>query len=159
MDATPLTDEQYAKRKREAIDSLTEVSAVVAEILSKDENSACEMTATMWHLRANGIGHWLDTSDRAEELFHKCDGIHGEYDRLDIFSGAIYETARAAFRAVEAALGVEGLEDFLEDSGYYRDKYEKPDEPLKAIGAEALIKALTTSAGAKAGARTGEANG
>ena len=143
MDATPLTDRQYSDRILSSIKSMTDISAVEVAILSDGEDQDA-MSMTMWHLEANGIGHWLDTADRAKELFEKCDGFNSEYNLLHIFDGAIAVTAQEAFRAVEAALGIKGLENFLEEAGFYRQKDEMPDKPPPPMGAEALVKALTT---------------
>ena len=143
MDATPLTDRQYSALILSKIKSMADISAVEAAILSDDLDEG-DMSSTMWHLEANGIGHWLDTSARANEIFEKCDGFNSEYNLLHIFDGAIAVTAQEAFCAVEAALGIKGLQNFLEEAGFYREKDEMPDEPPPPIGAEALVKALTT---------------
>ncbi len=143
MDAMPQTDAEWAATQAGYRTSMTEVFAVVAEIKSDAADCMDMMSATMFHLEANGLNHWLDISQRVSDLFEKCDGYGGHLDRTSIFDAGVAVSARAAFKAVEAALGVKGLEDYLEDAGFYRCKDEAPDEAPAPIGAAALVRALS----------------
>ncbi len=137
-----------AKLREESVRAETamrDVKCAAREILDNDP-SYDAMDVSQIYLEKNNATFWIDIEILTLKLFNDvCGEDYDETLAWSVIQGAIARSTQTAFEAVEASLGVKGIERMLEDRGYYRSDDEKLDKLPDPMTFDEFKKALKKS--------------